>query len=173
MKMERDGMKSIMMFRLRRLAGALTLAAATGMGTPVSPALAAGGSDPTPATTTAPTRASYQHAVSLIKSGDYAGGLAQLKALNKPDDANVLNYMGYASRKLGNLSDAQRYYDAALKINPKHKGAHEYYGELEVMRGKIDNAKKHLAALKTLCGTSCEEYRDLKEALEKAGHKVN
>lgn len=111
----------------------------------------------------------YRRAVTLIKADKFADGLQALEALNRPDDANVLNYMGYANRKLGNMDKARTYYEAALKINPDHKGALEYYGEFKVIQGDIEAARRHLVKLEVLCGTSCEEYRDLKEAIRSAG----
>lgn len=111
----------------------------------------------------------YRRAVTLIKADKFADGLRALEALNRPDDANVLNYMGYANRKLGNMDKARSYYEAALKIDPEHKGALEYYGEFKVIEGDLDAARRHLVKLEVLCGTSCEEYRDLKEAIERAG----
>ena len=87
-------------------------------------------------------------------------------------DANALNYMGYASRKLGDARNAERYYKAALKVNPKHRGALEYYGELMVEQGNAKGASKNLAGLKASCGT-CSEYSDLKKAMQKAGMAVN
>jgi hypothetical protein len=41
----------------------------------------------------------------------------------------------------------------------------EYQGELFLLTKKVANAKKNLAKLKSLCGTSCEEYLDLKKAI--------
>jgi hypothetical protein len=54
----------------------------------------------------------------------------------------------------------------ALKINPNHKGAHEYIGEAYLMDGKPAEAEAHLAKLEQICGNrSCEEYQDLAKAI--------
>jgi len=59
-----------------------------------------------------------------------------------------------------------KHYQEALRLDPKHRGAHEYIGEAYVMVGNLAKAKEHLAALNKLCFFSCEEYRDLKKAIE-------
>ncbi|NCU47181.1 MAG: tetratricopeptide repeat protein, partial [Candidatus Fonsibacter lacus] len=53
---------------------------------------------------------------------------------------------------------------AALKINPKHIGANEYLGELYLQTKRPDEAKKRLEVLKAC---NCEEYKELKEKIEK------
>ena len=86
---------------------------------------------------------------------------AHKKERNNPD---ILNYLGFTLRKTGKLEDAEKYYLAGLKINPKHNGINEYLGELYVNTGRIDLAKERLAVLKNC---NCEEYNELKEVIEK------
>jgi hypothetical protein len=66
------------------------------------------------------------------------------------------------------FKDAATYYSKSLSINPKHLGALEYQGELFIQTKKLSLAKKNLEKLKVLCGINCEEYKDLKAAIEKA-----
>ena len=63
------------------------------------------------------------------------------------------------------------YYDKALAMDPSHKGALEYQGELFVTLGQIDKAKANLARLNRICLFGCEEYDDLKAAIEHAPKK--
>jgi hypothetical protein len=42
----------------------------------------------------------------------------------------------------------------------------EYLGEVHVIQGELDLAKSQLATIKTICGTGCEEYEDLAQAIE-------
>jgi hypothetical protein len=90
-------------------------------------------------------------------------------AANEPNSADWNNLLGYAQRKKSppDLNAAERYYQAALKIDPKHKGALEYYGELFLMKNDLPGAEQMLARLDKACFFSCEEYRDLKEEIAK------
>ena len=54
-----------------------------------------------------------------------------------------------------------------LTIDPKHRGAHEYIGEAYLILGDLPKAKEHLAALDKLCFLPCEEYTDLKKAVQR------
>jgi tetratricopeptide (TPR) repeat protein len=79
--------------------------------------------------------------------------------------------LGYANRKSGNLDLAFKHYNEALRLDPKHRGAHEYIGEAYLMKGDVAKAKDHLAALDRICFFGCEEYSDLKKAI--AEHERN
>ena len=104
-----------------------------------------------------------------IKEKNYDGAIKTLLAANEPNSADWNNLLGYAQRKKSppNLNAAEFYYQAALKIDPKHKGALEYYGELLLMKNDLPGAEQMLARLDKVCFFSCEEYRDLKAAVTK------
>ena len=88
-------------------------------------------------------------------------------ALTDPNNADIQNWLGYAQRKQGNLNAAFAAYNQALKLNPNHKGAHEYIGEAYLMAGDITKAEKHLAELQRLCSPiPCEELKDLQRAVQ-------
>ena len=103
----------------------------------------------------------------MLKAKDFSKALSELVALDKEftNNADINNLLGFASRNLSQFSQSARYYSKALQINPNHIGALEYQGELFVKTNKIKAAKKNLAKLKQLCGTNCDEYRDLKKAI--------
>ena len=82
---------------------------------------------------------------------------------SKPEQPDTLNYLGFATRKLGNYEKAEEYYLLGLQINPNHKGINEYLGELYVVTNRIDLAKERLSVLN---GCNCEEYEELKEIIE-------
>ncbi|MDC0032958.1 tetratricopeptide repeat protein [Alphaproteobacteria bacterium] len=104
--------------------------------------------------------------IAAIEKKDYEGAIAHLKETLQDDkkNADALNYMGYSYRKLGDFERALKFYKAALKIDPDHKGANEYIGEAYLELKQPAEAKIHLDRLAKICGPSCEEYRELKEA---------
>lgn len=83
-----------------------------------------------------------------------------------PQSADAYNLLGYSFRNAGNSSRAMQAYNKALNLDPNHTGALEYQGVLFVMLGDLDKANANLAKLETICGTSCEEYEDLAEAIK-------
>ena len=82
----------------------------------------------------------------------------------KPNNADTLNYLGFAERKLGYYEKAENHYLEGLAIEPNHTGINEYLGELYVITNRVDLAKERLEVLK-YC--NCEEYDELKELIEK------
>ena len=57
------------------------------------------------------------------------------------------------------------HYKNALNIEPNHIGALEYQGELFLMLGQMDNARKNLQMLKKQCGIGCLEATKLETAI--------
>jgi Flp pilus assembly protein TadD len=102
-----------------------------------------------------------------IEAKDWKKAIDDLSraAAKEPENADIQNFLGYANRKSGNLEAAFKHYNEALKLDPKHRGAHEYIGEAYLMQGNLAKAEEHLAALDKLCLFSCEEYRDLKNSI--------
>ena len=90
-------------------------------------------------------------------------------------NADAYNMLAYATRKNGDPTKAIPIYEKALTIDPKHRGAHEYIGEAYLQLDNLPKAKEHLARLDKLCFFPCEQYSDLKkavEAYEKSGGKI-
>ena len=85
-----------------------------------------------------------------------------------PNNADYHNLLAYSIRKGPNpdMSQVFQHYNEALRIDPKHKGAHEYLGEAYLMVGNVAKAKEHLAQLEKVCGFfGCSEQRELKKAI--------
>lgn len=76
-------------------------------------------------------------------------------------DADALNYLGFCHRTLGKYPEALAFYQRALAVNPRHKGANEYLGELYLKMNNLPKAEEQLAVLKGLCPQGCEELEDL------------
>ena len=111
----------------------------------------------------APLAAAQAH----IKAQRWVAAVEELRRVNATRDADWNNLLGYALRKQANpdLPGAQKHYDAALRINPRHLGALEYAGELALMKRDLATAEAHLAALARLCRSPCEPLDDLKLAV--------
>lgn len=52
------------------------------------------------------------------------------------------------------------------RLDPRHRGAHEYVGEACLMVGKMvgkpARAREHMKALQAICVLPCEELEDLR-----------
>jgi Flp pilus assembly protein TadD len=101
-----------------------------------------------------------------LKAKDYAAALTELRDLAEDvQQADVYNLLGFALRKTGDFKTSLTYYTKALELQPDHKAAREYLGELYVETGNMEKAKEQLAALAKLCPGGCEERDDLQKAI--------
>jgi cytochrome c-type biogenesis protein CcmH/NrfG len=101
-----------------------------------------------------------------IKAQDYKAALAELRDLAEDNqNADVYNLLGFTLRKTGDYSTSLSYYTKALDLQPDHKAAREYLGELFVETGRMDKAKEQLAVLTKLCPAGCDEREDLEKAI--------
>lgn len=141
----------------------LVLAALSGLAQDA--ALAAGGGGGSSATTQS---GDYRQARALIDDGDYAAALPLLRQVvaREPDNADAYNELGFAQRKLGDRAAALLNYRKALAIDPEHLGANEYLGELYLEMGDLVQARERLAVLDGACFFGCDEYSELKAAIE-------
>jgi tetratricopeptide (TPR) repeat protein len=103
----------------------------------------------------------------MINKEDYTGALTFLEAeiAKNPDNADAWNLTGYASRKMGDYAASETAYDKALAIDPKHKGALEYKGELYLTLGNLEGAEDMFARLTKVCFLSCKEKKQLAAAI--------
>jgi len=153
----------------RALAGTLLAISVTLVNLPMPASAAGGGGDGIRNSQPAkPDDAEYTAAVKAIKAEDYTAAIRLLQGVVARDgqNADAYNWLAYATRKNGDAAAAIPIYEKALAINPKHRGAHEYIGEAYLVLGDLPKAKQHLKTLDGLCLFSCEEYRDLKKAVE-------
>ena len=127
----------------------------------------------------------YEDAVKLVKRAGklekkekldkakklYAQAFSKLERAYKSDKKNpdILNYMGFTTRKAGNFQEAEKFYLEGLKIKPNHNGINEYLGELYVQTNQINKANERLAILKNC---SCDEYNELELIIKNKGVKV-
>jgi len=109
----------------------------------------------------------FKKAVEYINAGDYTRAISLLKRIDRaaPKNADVLNYLGYSYRKAGDQDNGLKYYQKALDVDPNHRGANEYMGELYLEMNNLPKAEERLAVLSASCGT-CDEYQLLAKSIE-------
>lgn len=98
-----------------------------------------------------------------VKASNWSRAIREFEAAVKtlPKEADGHNMLAFSLRNKGDYKRAKVEYDEALRLNPKHLGAHEYIGELYLKTNQLTEAEKHLAILEQLCTKKCEEYEDL------------
>jgi tetratricopeptide (TPR) repeat protein len=105
------------------------------------------------------------YAYALVEEGRFREALTVLDLLEKPETARALNYRGFATRNLGHLDEGIGYYLRAVALAPRYAEVREYLGEAYIAKGRLDLAEQQLVVIETLCGTSCEAYVGLAEAI--------
>ncbi|MNE33100.1 Tetratricopeptide repeat protein [compost metagenome] len=115
------------------------------------------------------TQRQLQRVEQLVGAQQWQQAEALLRDLRQDaaNSADVWNWSGYVARKSGRLAQAFPYYDKALRLDPEHRGAHEYLGEAYLQNGEPQKAQEQLRILQGLCGR-CEEADDLSAALRAA-----
>ena len=98
-----------------------------------------------------------------IEARDWKSAIKALASADKrtPNNADIHNLLGFAYRNSGQVETALKHYQRALQIDSRHRGAHEYIGEAYLMMNNVAKAEEHLAALKRVCASVCEERDDL------------
>ena len=152
----------------------LAIAIAVAFAALAAPAVHASDDSPAPApkAAAAPAADKLAQARSLIAARQWAPALDELKRVNDTGSADWNNLMGFVLRKgkTPDLAGSEKYYDAALKIDPHHRNTLEYSGELYLMKGDLPKAQARLATLQADCG-QCEQVTQLKTAID--GYKAN
>jgi cytochrome c-type biogenesis protein CcmH/NrfG len=105
-----------------------------------------------------------------IAKQDWTGAQALLREAveRNPQSADAHNLYAFSMRKGPNpaMDLVFRHYNEALRLEPRHLGAHEYIGEAYLMLGNVAKAKEHLAQLGQFCRATCPEYALLKHAVD-------
>ena len=112
-----------------------------------------------------PDKMVTDYAYALAKAKRYDEALATLDLLRDPNTAETLNYRGYATRKLGRVDEGIGYYLKSVAKDPRYAAVREYLGEAYVVKGDVKAAKEQLYAIAGICGTHCEQYQHLADAI--------
>jgi cytochrome c-type biogenesis protein CcmH/NrfG len=122
--------------------------------------------DSTPAVKADPA---IEQATKAVATKDWPQAQAVLRdALARdPNNPDYHNLFAYSIRKGSNpdMNLVFKHYNEALRLDPKHRGAHEYIGEAYLMAGNLPKAKEHLSSLDKLCFFPCSEFTDLKKSI--------
>lgn len=112
---------------------------------------------------------SLDKARQAIEARQWDAALKELKRVDDRGSADWNNLMGYTLRKgsTPDLAASERYYDAALKIDPRHRNTLAYSGELYLMKGDLAKAQARLSTLATECSAKCEQYDELRAAVDR------
>ncbi len=111
----------------------------------------------------------------LIDQGQYDAAIDRLHVEldYDPDNADILSLLGFSYRKTRRFDDALTFYQSALRVEPKHRGANEYLGELYLETNQLDKAMRQLEILDDLCTFNCKEYSQLKQAIDSYQESAN
>ena len=125
--------------------------------------------DSSPTMRAAPRDPVLEQVATATAKNDWSEAQATLRQAlaRNPDNADYHNLYAYSIRKGPNpdMSLVFKHYNEALRIDPDHRGAHEYLGEAYLTVGNVAKAKEHLSVLDKLCFFPCDEYSDLKKAI--------
>ncbi len=154
-------------------------------------ALAVGGLDDTPPTTTSTTTECEGTQVwdektetcvdakeSSLNDADrydavrelaYAGALERargiLDSFDNPSDDGRLTYLGFVTRKMGDLEGGMAYYQAALAQNPDNLLARSYLGQAYLIQGDAMAARDQLREIRARGGRETWAARSLELTL--------
>jgi tetratricopeptide (TPR) repeat protein len=104
----------------------------------------------------------------LARAGQFETARRLFASLADQTNPEVLNGLGYTNHKLGFFDEAIAFYQQAIGRDPDYVEAREYLGEGYATLGKLDLAKEQLGEIEKRCGTACEEYIELKDAIDTA-----
>jgi tetratricopeptide (TPR) repeat protein len=109
----------------------------------------------------------YAVALRLLKHEQYAEAIPHLESAlaGRRHSADILNYLGFTHRMIGDYQASLDYTKRALIEDPDHKGAHENLGELYLQMHDLASAQKELATLASLCPSGCDERDTLTRAI--------
>ena len=100
----------------------------------------------------------YNAAYVLAHAGRYGEARAVLLTARNGNDPRILNYLGFTTRKLGDVDTALVYYARAIALKPDYTLARSYRGEAFLQKGDMASARAELGEIASRCGASCLEH---------------
>ncbi len=108
----------------------------------------------------------YRAVRELAYAGRYGEVLQVLDQMPDQMDDRVLTYRGFTARKLGNLEQADMYYEQALVQNPDNILARSYMGQGKVAAGDTVAAVVQLREIQNRGGVGTWAEASLRSAIE-------
>ena len=108
----------------------------------------------------------YKAVRELAYAGRYGEAIDVLDQMPDQLDDRVLTYRGFTSRKLGNLEQANLYYEQALTVNPDNILARSYMGQGKVAAGDKVAALTQLREIQARGGAGTWAESSLRQAIE-------
>ena len=106
----------------------------------------------------------YENVRELAYVGRY--GDAQVVLAQMPqDDDRTLTYLGFTSRKMGDMDLAMTYYEQALRVNPANVLARSYMAQGLVEQGQIARAIAELQLIRAHGGAGTWAEASLRTAI--------
>jgi tetratricopeptide (TPR) repeat protein len=107
----------------------------------------------------------YLAAGELVLDARYAEALPLLFRIKDRNTPQVLNLIGYSTRKLGDIDKGIDYYRQALAVDSGYTKARQYLGEAYLLKDDVGKAKEQLDEIANRCGGPCEDYELLVAAI--------
>lgn len=107
----------------------------------------------------------YLAAGEFVLDGRFAEALPLLFRIKERNSPQVLNLIGYSTRKLGDIDKGIDYYRQALALDPGYTKARQYLGEAYLLKNDVGKAKEQLDEIANRCGGPCEDYKLLVAAI--------
>lgn len=107
----------------------------------------------------------YEAAREFAYAGQHENALRALRAAYDQEDPRILNYMGYNTRKLGNMALGMTYYKRALQKDENYILARSYMGQALIEQGDVEGARVQLVEIRDRGGEDTWAYRALLQSL--------
>ncbi len=108
----------------------------------------------------------YKAVRELAYAGRYGEAIDVLDQMPDQLDDRVLTYRGFTARKLGNLEQANLYYEQALTVNPDNILARSYMGQGKVAEGDKVAAMTQLREIQARGGSGTWAEASLRNAIQ-------
>lgn len=110
----------------------------------------------------------YRAAREMAYAGQYDNAIRVLKLAKNQDDPRILNYLGFANRKAGNVEVGMDYYRRALAKDANYLLARSYYGQGLLLQGDVEGARAQLVEIRDRGGRDTYAYSSLYDALKRS-----